>query len=65
MVEDVVEDSESTGMPAQAARRVILLGASNVTLGLSTVMATARQAWGQPLDISLTAWSSPAYPWRV
>ncbi len=32
-------------------RRVVLLGASNVTLGLSTVVETARQAWGHPLEI--------------
>ncbi len=35
----------------QPARRVVILGASNVTLGLSTVVETARQAWGQPLEI--------------
>jgi len=33
-----------------AARRVVVLGASNVTLGLSSVVETARRAWGEPLD---------------
>ncbi len=37
--------------PVEPARRVVILGASNVTLGLSTVVATARLAWGQPLDV--------------
>ncbi len=36
---------------AEPARRVVILGASNVTLGLSTVVETARLAWGQPLDV--------------
>ena len=41
----------ATGAPPQPTRRVVLLGASNVTNGLSTVVATACQAWGSPLDI--------------
>jgi hypothetical protein len=32
-------------------RRVILLGASNLTRGISTVIDTARQTWGEPLEI--------------
>lgn len=32
-------------------RRVVLLGASNVTLGLSTAVATAQHAWGLPLEV--------------
>jgi hypothetical protein len=35
-------------------RRVVLLGASNLTRGISTAIATASAYWGQPLDI-LTA----------
>jgi hypothetical protein len=46
----VVEDNTSTHT-AHPTRRVVLLGASNVTLGLSTVIATAQHAWGVPLDI--------------
>lgn len=47
MVDDRV-DGEGRQRPV---RRVILLGASNVTLGLGTVIATAQRAWGAPLDI--------------
>lgn len=36
---------------AAPQRRVVILGASNVTLGLSTVVETACQAWGRPLEI--------------
>ena len=32
-------------------RRVVLLGASNLTRGISTVVETARKIWGQPLEI--------------
>jgi len=31
--------------------RVVLLGASNLVRGISTVVETARQAWEEPLDI--------------
>lgn len=37
--------------PAVPARRVIVLGASNVTRGLSSFVAAARRAWGAPLDV--------------
>ena len=33
------------------ARRVVLLGASNLALGLPAVLAEARTAWGAPLDV--------------
>ncbi len=33
------------------ARRVVLLGASNATIGLSTAVEAARMAWGTPLEI--------------
>lgn len=32
-------------------RRVVLLGASNLTRGISTVIDTARQVWGAPLEV--------------
>jgi hypothetical protein len=32
-------------------RRVILLGASNLTRGISTVVETARGIWGRPLEV--------------
>jgi hypothetical protein len=34
----------------QLPHRVVILGASNVALGLSAAVETARQAWGQPLE---------------
>jgi hypothetical protein len=34
-----------------AARRVVLLGASNLSQGLATVLATTRRLWNSPLDI--------------
>lgn len=33
------------------SRRVVLLGASNLTLGLATVIESAQSAWGYPLDV--------------
>jgi len=40
-----------THRPGQPVRRAVILGASNVTKGLSSVVDTARRAWGQPLEI--------------
>ena len=40
--------------PAEPRRGVVLLGASNLTRGVSTALATAAAYWGRPLDI-LTA----------
>ena len=33
------------------SRRVILLGASNLTRGISTAVETAKTIWGTPLDV--------------
>lgn len=33
------------------ARRIVLLGASNLTRGISTVVETSAQHWGRPLDV--------------
>ncbi|HEV3003557.1 MAG TPA: hypothetical protein VGX78_03810, partial [Pirellulales bacterium] len=33
------------------ARRVVLVGASNLTRGISTVVESARLRWGRPLDL--------------
>lgn len=44
----MVDGNTRTDVPA---RRVIILGASNVVLGLPSLVETARNAWGQPLDI--------------
>ena len=32
-------------------RRVVVLGASNVVIGMSVMMETARQTWGSPLEV--------------
>jgi hypothetical protein len=32
-------------------RRIVLLGASNLTRGISTVVETSAQHWGRPLDV--------------
>jgi hypothetical protein len=40
-----------SAIPCSAPRRVILLGASNVRLGLAVAIATARRIWGGPLDL--------------
>jgi hypothetical protein len=37
--------------PAVPSRRVILLGASNVTRSMSTLVETAELVWGRPLDV--------------
>jgi len=36
---------------ASPSRRVILLGASNVTRSMSTIVETAELVWGRPLDL--------------
>ncbi len=36
---------------AAVRRRVVLLGASNLTLGFGTALDEARAAWGAPLDV--------------
>lgn len=37
--------------PRSPARRVILLGASNLVLGFSTIVESARSMWGWPVEI--------------
>jgi hypothetical protein len=39
------------GLQIGPRRRVVLLGASNLTRGLSTVLQTVRGTWGAPVDI--------------
>jgi hypothetical protein len=41
----------ATPRPAAPARRVILLGASNLTRSFATVVAAARHTWGAPIEI--------------
>ena len=44
----------NNGLPP---RRVVVLGASNVTRSLSTIVETACRLWGRPLDM-LLAWAT-------
>jgi len=37
--------------PRGPARRIILLGASNVARGISAILGTAAAVWGQPLEV--------------
>ena len=39
------------GIVAAPERRVVLLGASNLTKGISTVLETASRLWGRPLAV--------------
>jgi hypothetical protein len=45
-----LQSADTTG-PASPARRVIVLGASNATRGLSSLVGAAQRAWGTPLDV--------------
>lgn len=48
----VGDSRDETRLPRQfPARRVVLLGASNLTRGVAVVVETARRTWGQPLDV--------------
>ena len=61
MVGDDRPDAASTGKGAYPPhahhdrctpqRRIVILGASNATIGLSTIVQTARQIWGHPLEV--------------
>ena len=43
--------SDSPAGPTEPRRRVILLGASNLTRAIGTVVETARRTWHEPLEI--------------
>lgn len=47
-------------MQPRARRRVVLLGASNLTRGVSTVLATAQAYWGKAPDEAVLGDSPPA-----
>lgn len=42
-------------------RRLVLLGASNLSRGLPTLLATARRAWSEPLDVIAAAGRGRSY----
>jgi hypothetical protein len=44
-------DGEVSRSGEVAQRRVVLLGASNLTRGISTVVETAQAVWGRPLEV--------------
>lgn len=44
-------ESKPSAFPAQSRRRVVLLGASNLTRSFSTVVALLRLMWGPQLEI--------------
>lgn len=46
------------------ARRVVLLGASNLTRGMATAIETACLAWGRPLDVLAAAGHGRSYGMR-
>jgi hypothetical protein len=51
--------------PASLSRRVVLLGASNVARGLSTLVETACRLWGRPLDLLAACGHGRSYGWRM
>ena len=53
MAADVTGEAanEPPATPDFPSRRVVLLGASNLTRGISTVVETAARVWGRPLDV--------------
>lgn len=61
----MVSDSVATfGAIEFPARRVVLLGASNLTRGIATVIETACRAWGRPLDVLAAAGHGRSYGLR-
>ncbi|HEX3727596.1 MAG TPA: hypothetical protein VHV08_15185, partial [Pirellulales bacterium] len=47
--------------PAMVPRRVILLGASNLTKGVALVLETAFGAWGRPLEVLMALGHGRSY----
>jgi hypothetical protein len=54
----------AAGTPGLPARRLILLGASNLTRAIATVLETARQLWGGPLDVLAALGNGRSYGLR-
>jgi hypothetical protein len=52
----------NNGLPP---RRVVVLGASNVTRSISTVVETACRLWGRPLDMLLASGHGRSYGLRM
>jgi hypothetical protein len=49
------------GDPAQPQRRMVCLGASNVTRGLSMLVGTTEVMWSEPLDLMIAAGHGRSY----
>ncbi len=47
----MVESAELQQPVTTSGRRLVVLGASNATLGLAQILAIAQSAWGPPLDV--------------
>ncbi|HEV3343015.1 MAG TPA: hypothetical protein VG125_21755 [Pirellulales bacterium] len=61
MVSKSLVNGNSIDLPA---RRVVLLGASNLTRGIATVIETSCRAWGRPLDVLAAAGHGRSYGTR-
>lgn len=57
----MVTSLDAAGSPHVPRRRVVLLGASNLTRGMSTAIETARLAWNEPVSIFLAAGHGRSY----
>lgn len=53
------------GGDVEPTRRLILMGASNLTRGLATVTAVARRTWGEPLDVLAAPGNGRSYGWST
>jgi hypothetical protein len=53
----------SAAASAEPSRRLILLGASNLTRGLATASAVARRNWGEPIDLLAAPGNGRSYGW--
>ena len=60
----VSESLATSGTIEFPARRVVLLGASNLTRGIATVIETACSTWGRPLDVLAAAGHGRSYGMR-
>lgn len=61
MVNDASATAGSIELPE---RRVVLLGASNLTRDIATVVETVCRAWGRPLDLLIAAGHGRSYGMR-
>ena len=52
---------EFSPIAVASPRRVVLLGASNLTRGLATAIDTARAVWGSPLEVIIAAGHGRSY----